>query len=345
MIGWYVHHDGWGHATRMQAIRPHLDEDVTVFSSLPRPAALDPSTTWVRLPPDADPVLGPDGLRRDAHELGDVTAHGALHWAPIGHPGHQARLSTIAEWIAQRPVSAFVVDVSVEVTVLARLLGVPTIPLAQPGERIDAPHRLGYDLADRIVAPWATGTIEAVELVGRDDRVRYVGAVSRYDGRVRDDGPDRDAGAGRDADERRVLFLGRTLDTLRLRSTTELLEADGWIVDTAGAGDDDRIDDVWPLLCRATVVVSAAGQNSIADLAAADARAVVIAQERPFDEQEATARVLGGQGYAQIASADASPEDVAHLVRCAATAPPRWDGWQVRGGAARAAAAIAEVAS
>ncbi|MDR6142790.1 hypothetical protein QE375_002344 [Microbacterium foliorum] len=338
MIGWYVHHHGWGHMTRMQAIRPHLGDEVTVFSSLPEPASLPPETVWVQLPSDSDAVVGPDGVRREAHELGDVTARGTLHWAPLGHPGHQARLAAIAEWVAIHPTSAFVVDVSVEVTMLARLLGVPTISVAQPGDRTDAPHRLGYDLADRILAPWAPGTIPAKALVGREDRVRSVGAISRYDGRARTE-------ADADADDvRRVLFLGLALDPVRLAQTRELLSADGWVVESAGAGSDDRIDDVWPLLRRATVVVSAAGQNSIADLAAADARAVVIAQERPFDEQKEMARVLAAHGLARTVAADASPAEVVDSIRRAADTAPRWDAWQVSGSAARAAAAIEELA-
>lgn len=339
MIGWYVHDHGWGHVTRMQAIRAHLHGEVTVFSTLPEPASLAAGTTWVQLPSDAHPVVGTDGIRRDARELGDVTAGGALHWAPVRHPGHQERLAVIAEWIARKPVAAFVVDVSVEVTILTRLLGVPTVVLAQPGERTDAPHRLGYDLADRILTPWAEGTIEAVELADRADRVHHVGAVSRYDGRARD------AGAAPDLDERRVLFLSRTLDAPRLQRAIALLEVAGWIVETAGAGDDDRVDDVWPLLCRATVVVSAAGQNGIADLAAADARAVVIAQERPFGEQDDTARVLAAHGYALTAAEDVSPEELVELVHRAASTSPRWDGWRVAGAAARAAAVIEEVAA
>lgn len=333
MIGWYVHHHGWGHVTRMRAIRPFLEDDVTVFSSLPRPETLPDRTTWVQLPSDADPVDAPDGTRREAATLGDVTAGGALHWAPVGHPGHRARLAAMATWIAENPVTAFVVDVSVEVTMLVRLLGVPTVVFAQPGERTDQPHRLGYDLADRIIAPWGPGTIEATGLRGRDDRVRPVGAISRYGGRARTVEPD----------ERRVLFLSRTLDDDRLRRTIALLEGDGWTVDTAGARDGDRVDDVWPLICAATVVVSAAGQNGVADLAAANARAVVIGQDRPFAEQEHTARVLAAQGYAQTAPEDASPEAIVAAVRSAAETSPEWTGWGVVGAAARAAAAIEEV--
>ena len=34
LVGWYVHHHGAGHRTRFSAVRPHLDADVVVFSSL-----------------------------------------------------------------------------------------------------------------------------------------------------------------------------------------------------------------------------------------------------------------------------------------------------------------------
>lgn len=323
MIGWYVHHHGWGHVTRLQAILPHLTDEVTVFSTLPRPAALDARATWVQLPSDSEPEA-----------RGDVTAGGALHWAPIGHAGHQERLAIIAQWIARTDVSAFVVDVSVEVTALVRLLGVPTVAFAQPGERTDAPHRLGYDLADRIVAPWAGGTILSGELAARADKVHEVGGISRHHGRALSESADA---------ERRVLFLGRTLDPERLTETVGLLAAEGWVVETAGAGDDDRVDDVWPLLCRATVVVSAAGQNGVADLAAAGARAVVLAQERPFGEQDATSRVLAERGLAQTAPAHATPAEVVGLVGRAADTTPAWGPWNVSGAAARAAAAIEEV--
>lgn len=337
MIGWYVHHHGWGHVTRMLAIRRHLDEEVTVFSSLPAPEALDDRTTWVRLPADSDRFVDADGVRRAADELGDVTADGTLHWAPIGHPGHRERLALIAAWVARNPVSVFVVDVSVEITAFVRLLGVPTVVMAQPGERTDRPHRLAYDIADRIVAPWAAGTIDAAGLVSRDARVRHVGAISRHDGRDRDADP-RDTA-------RRVLFLGRTLAPPELTATIDALAERGWAVETAGARGDDRVDDVWPLLCRATVVVSAAGQNGVADLAAAQARAIVLPQDRPFDEQEHTARVLSSDGYAATGPARSTPAQVVELVERAATSTPDWSGWGVAGAAARAADAIREVAS
>lgn len=339
MIGWYVHHHGFGHVTRMRAVQPHLTEPVTVFSSLAAPDGLPADVTWIRLEDDADPIPTPDGGRIDpAHR--DPTAGGALHWAPLGHPGHRARLATIAGWIAENDVSAFVVDVSVEVTAFVRLLGVRTVVMAQPGDRTDAPHRLAHDLADRIVAPWAEGVIDAAALRERGDRVTYVGGISRFDGRA----PVADGGNAVGGGGKRVLFLGRTLDDERVDATVAGLHARGWRADLAGArGYDARVDDVWSALGRSHVVVSAAGQNSIADLAAAGAAAVVIAQDRPFDEQRHTARVLAARGLALTAPDTVSPDALVDLIeRAAASASGAtdWTTWRVDGAARRAARAI-----
>ena len=56
MIGWYVHHSGYGHVSRFLAVLPHLRGPVVAFSSLPRPASAPSALEWVVLPADDDPV-------------------------------------------------------------------------------------------------------------------------------------------------------------------------------------------------------------------------------------------------------------------------------------------------
>ena len=70
-------------------------------------------------------------------------AHGVLHWAPHHDAGLRGRMALIAQWVADVHPSAAVIDVSVEVAALLRLLGVPVVVVAMPGERIDAPHDAG----------------------------------------------------------------------------------------------------------------------------------------------------------------------------------------------------------
>lgn len=329
VIGWYVHHHGYGHVARFLAVTPHLRTPVVAFSSMPRPAGLAAHVDWIELPPDADVFTRADGSRVDPRDA-DPTVRGHLHWAPLDHPGHRARLALIASTAAERSLTALVVDVSVEVVVFARLLGVRTLAMTQPGARTDAPHALAYDLANGILAPWAPGAVAAEALGTRADRVVWTGGISRFDGRER----------AVPRDERSVLLLGRVLDDGVREDLVGRLRARGWDVTSAGHDAASRIDDPWPLLTRSTVVVSAAGQNSVADLAAAGARAVVIAQDRPFDEQLDTANALARWGLARQAHSRTGAADLVDLIERAAADDPDWSRWRTEGAAARMAAAI-----
>ncbi|MDF2046615.1 glycosyltransferase [Microbacterium sp. Kw_RZR3] len=329
MIGWYVHHHGFGHVARFLAVQPHLRTPVVAFSSLTRPPGLDPSVEWRELPSDADAVEAADGTVLDPRSA-DPTARGALHWAPHDHPGHRARLATIARVAAERHLGAFVVDVSAEVVALARLLGLRTVAVTQPGARTDAPHALAYRLADRIVAPWPHGAVPTPGLTAHADRVVWTGGISRFDARTRENA----------REPRAVLLLGHILDPAVHTELTTRLSAGGWDVRSIGHDDHARVDDPWPLLCRSTVVVSAAGQNSVADLAASGARAVVIAQDRPFDEQRATADALERSGLARTADSADSAAELASVIERAGDDDPDWTRWQVSGAATRMAAAI-----
>ncbi len=332
VIGWYVHHHGYGHVARFLAVHPHLRAPVVAFSSLARPARLAPDVEWVELPPDADPFDGPDGSTVDPRDA-DPTARGSLHWAPHAHPGHRARLAMIAAATVDRNLQAFVVDVSAEVVALVRLLGLRTIAVTQPGTRTDAPHALAYDLADRIVAPWPHGAVRTDGLTAHGDRVVWTGGISRFDGRHADG----------EVEDRSVLLLGRVLEPAVRHEATRQLRDRGWSVTAIGHDAASRIDDPWPLLTRSTVVVSAAGQNSVADLAVAGVRAVVIAQERPFAEQEHTAAALERWRLAHRADASVPALELVELVETAAGDAPDWKRWQVAGAAQRMAAAVEAV--
>jgi len=329
VIGWYVHHHGFGHVARFLAVHPHLHSPVVVFSSLDRPPGLSAEVEWIELPTDADPVRTEDGSVSDPRDA-DPTARGSLHWAPHDHPGHRERLTTIARATVERRLSAFVVDVSAEVVAFARLLGVRTVAVTQPGVRTDPPHALAYTLADRIVAPWPHGAVATPGLAAHGDRVVWTGGISRFDGRA-----PVPAGSGR-----RAVLLGRVLEAQRRAEITALLHGRGWDVTSIGHDRSSRVADPWPLLGDSTVVVSAAGQNSVADLAASGARAVVIAQDRPFDEQHATAAALDRWGLARRADGTTTAPDLVDLIERAADDSPEWSRWQVSGAAERMASAI-----
>jgi len=319
-LGWYIHHHGRGHLTRMLAIAPHLDAEVDCLSSLPVPAGLPSGWTWTVLDRDDD------------GEPVDPTVGGMLHWAPIGHPGHRTRLSIIATTSADRRWDGMVVDTSVEVTLLARLLGLRTVVVTQPGHRTDRPHVLGFDAADTVLAPWARGILSPPHLEALGDKVVYTGGISRFAGRVR--------GGTRSDDV--VLLAGAGGTAVGAAAIREAAEATGRPWHVLGSDIGVWADDPWKALVSAAVVVSWGGQNAIADLAAAQAPAIVVPQERPFEEQLETARALRRAGLAQVSEEWPTTEQWPALVEQASSDRPDWERWEAAGAPQRAATAIAD---
>jgi len=323
MIGYYVHHHGRGHTSRALAIRAHLDEDVVYFSSSPRPVELR-ADKWVQLPLDV-----PD----DDSPPVDPTANGRLHWVPVGVDGLADRSAMLLNAITAFRPRRMVVDVSVEVTLLSRLAGVPVTVMAMPGDRGDAVHALAYDVADAIIAPWASEVYRPEWLRHHDDRTHYVGVISRYDGMAST--PSDEAGR-----RTGLLLAGTGGSTVPDDALDQLQRGASDYEWTAAGGSAGWVDDLWPLLCGADVVVTHAGQSAIADIAAAQVPAVVVIPEpRPFGEQHASATAMAEAGVAVTATTWPRLDEWPALLAGARDAG-RWQRLRSEGAAARAAAVI-----
>ena len=344
MIGIYAHHHGSGHVQRALSVAAALDDEVTILTSarVRDDAVPDPGRVRVvSLPLD----VGGSGDGAGP----DPTAGGRLHWVPLRHDGLRRRMAVLAEWIDRHAPTVFWSDISVEVTVGARLTGTPVVSTVLPGRRDDAPHLLAHGVCSALVAGWPRAAGAPVP-AGATRPLVPVGGVSRFAGR--------DPGAGPRPGERhgerpRVLHLrgsgggghDRRWDAVR----DELGEVD-WI--SLGGPGGRWVADPWDELCRADVVISAAGQSSIADLAAADAHVVVAPEERPFGEQDATAATLARLGLAEVVRRDDSVGQLAGAVRrtleAARSAPGPGSGlrraWEVEGAAERLAGLLEAVA-
>lgn len=330
MIGYYVHHHGRGHLSRAAAIIAALGTEVTVLSSLPRPT--DWSGPWVSLALD------------DAAVPVDPDAHGRLHWVPLRSTGLRDRMAAISEWIARARPEVFVVDVSVEVTMLARLHGVPVVAVAVPGRRDDRPHTLAFDVCSAIIGAWPREAIGMVEGLSRSARRRLhaVGAIARRAPAGAEGGP---PSLG---EKPRVLVLSGTGGD---NYSSELAmtghsRAPGWDWSHLGGSSGRWSDDPWSAIWAADVVVTHAGEGILAEVAAARRAAIIIPQHRPHDEQLTTARVLKHPQWPAIVLD--GPEDhdwtrllleASHLDREA------WTLWNDGHGAERAATVIERVAA
>lgn len=325
MIGYYVHHHGSGHLRRMMAVTAEVAEPVTVLSSLPPPPGC--VLPWLR--------LARDDVGRD---VVDAEAAGTLHWVPRYDDGLRKRAAQIVGWVEQQRPTLVVVDVSVEVTVLVRLTGTPVVVVAMPGARTDQPHLTAYDLAEALLVPWPASHADSTWPESWVRKAWHVGAFGRYDSRSLESR--RDPPRGRRP--RGLLLWGSGGTSLGQQDLDELRHATpGWDWDSAGVTDVRSEQDVWNALVSADVVVTHAGQNAVAEVAAARVPAVVIADPRPFGEQAATVRAIRDAdvavGLPHWPAPDAWPE---LLHRASSKGGERWNAWCPGDGARRAARAL-----
>lgn len=278
MIGYYIHHHGRGHLNRAIAVAAATETVVVGISSLPRPPEwIGP---WMVLPRDDE-----------GSEPVDAKAHGRLHWVPEMDRGLTERMAEISSWIADIEPSLMIVDVSAEVSLLARLHGTPVVTTVLPGDRRDSAHDLVHAVARRIVAAWPADVVGMARGLGpHEDRLTCVGGLSRFDGRPITAAPSAEG-------PRRVLVLtgagDAACDAWDLEAAQK--QTPGWSWQVLGH-NAEWMDDPWDALCAADVVVTHGGQNSIAEVAAARRPAIIVPQPRPFGEQEITASVLATDG-------------------------------------------------
>jgi hypothetical protein len=335
VIGYYIHHVGRGHLHRALAAVSHVDEPVTALTSLPA----DPRWPgpWVTLARDD---AGTSPVR--------PTAHGVLHWAPVQDHGLQARMAALAAWVARERPSVIVVDLSVEVLTLVRLMGVPVVAVTLPGRRDDAAHRLGYDLADAIVAPWPAryGSALAPELANHGEKVHYVGAVSRFDGRRALSSRVGEEGGTGSGSGRRVLVMTGAGGTVTGQDVRRHGPAAASEWEWRSIGPHNWVADPWPAICQADVVISHGGMGALADIAAARRPTIVVPQSRPHDEQIMTSQALDRAGLATVTTG--LPHEATQwsgLLETALTVGgDGWAQWSTGDGGRRLADVVAQVA-
>lgn len=273
-IGYYVHHHGSGHARRFAQLAATSGRRLVAFGQ-----ADDPEVPQLTVIASDRPTGPPD----------DRTAGGRLHWAPLDQPTMSRFVADVVAFVDRHRPIGVVVDVSVEVALLVRLCGVPVAVVRQLGDRSDDAHRLGYDVAAALLAPFPAcvddpGTAGEVRA-----RTHHTGYLPRSNPRPIEelaDVPGEDdvvVLAGRGGGGR----LGAALQSLLATTTTRIhvvgavdtvlvhprLVAHGWV-------DDPRT-----LMVHRPVVVAAPGNNAVADVASMGAPLVAIAEPRPFDEQ------------------------------------------------------------
>lgn len=331
-VGYYVHHHGAGHATRALAIARQLKCPVTLIGSNLPP--LPASCGRLDLPGDTAP-----GMRVERFET--------LHYAPLAVHGLRERMGLLGDWMRASWPCLLVVDVSVEVALLARLFGVPTLYLRQHGRRDDPAHRQAYATATALLAPFPPEMESPDTPAEVLAKTRYAGWVSRYAGR-----------AAAEPQAGRVLVInGRGGSAFSHAGLAELARAcpqrslyvAGALQGLPTQVPDNltylgTLDDPAEEMHRAELVIGSAGDSLVAEAASLGCRYIAIAEERPFDEQLQQARRLEQLGVA--IGLEGWPEASrwpSLLARAQGLEPRTWLAWADAQATSRCAAIIEDV--
>jgi hypothetical protein len=288
-IGYYVHHHGAGHLTRARIIRDATTLPVTLLGS-------GVGREGIAL---ADDRLD-DGFAGEDHAGARPQA---LHYAPLDHAGIRSRVARIARWIEHARPALMIVDVSVEVAMLARLASVPVLYIRLNGQRDDPAHLEAFRGAQALIAPFA----RELEHPATPDWVR---AKTWYAPGVAEAAPAASPASGG------VLVIlgagGTSLTAAAIAQAASACPQYPWRVlgtmppppdcpaNLVFAGWSEQVAEE---VAAASVVVGAAGDGVVGLVMAADRPFVCIPEPRPFGEQGATAAGLQRAGAAIVRQA------------------------------------------
>lgn len=328
-IGYYVHHHGNGHRRRAAAVAAAYGEGMTLIGTDVVEAA--DNVACLHLPDDR--------LAHGAFDGEDEASRPAsLHYAPLHHYGVQERVAGIAGWIAANRPRLMIVDVSVEVAMLARLASVPFVYVRLNGRRDDRPHRDAFAAARALFAPFSDLLDDPAIPEGLRAKTFYApGIVAASRSQPVD--PDRVLvvmGTGGDPADgfywsavaaanpsRCWRVIG---PALRPDHVPPNLELTGWVAD----GDAE--------IAAAGAVIGGAGDGVVNAVLAHRRPFVCLPEARPFGEQESKAKRLATLGAAIVPEGRPAPEQWPDLLTAARQQPDRRPAaLHARDGAQRAA--------
>jgi hypothetical protein len=297
-VGYYVHHQGAGHRHRARNVAAALGRPCTLIGTFGDAGGEDAG---------AGPVLDlPDDRREGVASFAVSEAERgkpeAFHYAPVGNSGVRRRMARLASWIVTADPVLMVVDVSVEMTLFARLMSIPAALVRLTGSRLDTPHLEAFRSAALLLAPFPAVFESPDTPVWVRDKTYYGGFLAR---------PASGAPApGRCRTVAVVFGRGGAMgDASGLDEAARATPDVAWHVYGPVSGHREGPPnlfihgwrtDIGKALDDADTVVGAAGDGLLAEVAVRAKRFICLPEERPFHEQRDKGRTLAAHGMAVV---------------------------------------------
>ncbi|RIV85624.1 hypothetical protein [Aurantiacibacter zhengii] len=310
-VGYFVHHQGRGHAERAGALANEMvaHRPVTLFCArtniFPR---LDPRIELCQLPSLFEANGG------EPPKLADWRTPDTLHCAPLGWHTIRHAVATIAQWFDTADAALFVTDVSAELGQLARIASVPHVAVLQHGDRSDAGHMSSYESAVGILAPYSR-QLEQPERPGwMRDKTHYAPGLGISPSKRTDKAEARKrlnlpadkrivlviAGGGGTGTPTAPLTLGARDDEEALWITIGNITSEWHETPPGNLSHKGWVDNPEDWIAAADGIVSSCGNTTVHMVAAAGKPWIVVPEWRYFDEQLCKADALEQAGLAAV---------------------------------------------
>ncbi len=292
-IGYYIHHHGDGHRQRAIVIA-HQAPDRFVLIGTGLKGRTD-GLPCLDLPDDR-----PSGDREFAGIDNCEQRPSSLHYAPIGNHGVRRRVAQLAAWISRARPLLLVVDVSVEIAMLARLSSTPTVYVRLAGARTDPAHLDAFRGARALLAPFhedldnpeTTGWVRDKTHYAPGLTTRPVSKASLEKVVLAVFG-----GGGAAGDGDLLAESARATPNLQWRAVGNASQPKNAPANLVVLGWVENVQDE---ISAAGVVVGGAGDGLVSAVLAAGRPFVCIPEARPFNEQVSKAGRLAALGRAVV---------------------------------------------
>lgn len=307
-IAFFVHHQGRGHANRTMAVAAEFarDRPVSVLTAGPQ--------LFEGFSRDIEIVTLPNmiGAEVPTPRLYAEPTPQVMHCVPLGLTEMRRTMRRILDHLDERDVGLFVVDVSAEIALLARIASVPAVQIRMHGDRSDIGHLGAYEACVGMLAPFD-------ERMEQDDYPAQLRAKTFYSGGLCTsvDGvlgraearaklgldPDREivvavTGGGGSGTPYAPLTVAARAAPEALWLTLGPTHREGHETDFSNLRELGWVPSVTDYLAAADIVVASAGDNTIHEVARVGGRLIVMPEWRYFGEQTRKAEALVGLGAA-----------------------------------------------
>ena len=306
-LSFFVHHQGRGHANRCKAIIAELDDrpvhvltaDPSLFDDLSR------DVTMHALPN----MIGAD---QATAALEAYPTPSVMHCVPMGAGAMRRHMGLISRHLLDDDPGLFMIDVSAEIALLARIHSVPAVQVRMHGNRSDIAHLGAYEACAGMLAPFDESIEQADYPEWARRMTHYSGGLctttapvpSREEARAKLDLP---AGAeiivvltggGGSGTPWAPLTVGARAAPDALWFALGPTHREGHETEFPNLTHKGWVDGVTDWLAAANVVIASAGDNTVHEIARVGRPFLCVPEWRYFDEQWRKAQELERVGAA-----------------------------------------------